>query len=102
MTARFVDDTTQLNRNLIEQAWINLGVQIYAPALDEFAGYPQTCTCSESGIRRDCSILPRVPAPNINTPAVLFDLRGHRLFRPPSGYHLFVNGTAAVPRCGVR
>ncbi|HUI94049.1 MAG TPA: linear amide C-N hydrolase [Chitinivibrionales bacterium] len=74
-TAGFTDYSTQANETLILDAWENLGITVYQPALDFFAQYPEQCTCTDAGV---AGVTRSLPAWN-SSRARLFDLLGRLL-----------------------
>ena len=49
----FIDYTTEQNENLIRDAWINLGVTIYQPALTLISQYPDSFSCMTKDVDGD-------------------------------------------------
>lgn len=50
---QFIDYTTAQNENLIRDAWINLGVTIYQPALSLISQYPDSFSCRMEDVDED-------------------------------------------------
>ena len=53
MDGLFIDYTTEQNENLIRDAWINLGVTIYQPALTLISQYPDSFSCITKDVDGD-------------------------------------------------